>query len=104
MQFIGIRGVAFKWINSYLENRKQSVSFDKYNSDMRNISCGVSQGSILGPKLFILYINDTCNISNLVKFILFADDTNIFHANSDISRLNETICCIGKIMRMVCSK
>ena len=67
MKFLGINGVAFKWINSYLENRKQFVSFDKCNSDMRNISCGVPLGSIVGPKLFILYINDMCNILNLVK-------------------------------------
>ena len=84
--------MALKWINSYLENRKHFVSFD--NSDMRNISYGVPQGSILGHKIFILYINDICNISILVKFILFADDTNIFHVNSNISRLNETICCV----------
>ena len=57
---------------------------------MRNISCGVPQGSILGPKLFKKYINDMCNISNLVKFILFADNTNIYQANSYISRLNVT--------------
>ena len=48
----------------------------------------------MGPKLFILYINNMCNISNLVKAFLFADDTNSFHANSNISRLNETICCV----------
>ena len=77
MEFLGVRGVAFKWINNYQKNRKQFVSFDKCDSDMRNISYGVPQSSILGPKLFILYINDTCNMSNLVKFILFGDDTNI---------------------------
>ena len=89
--------MAFKWINGYLENRKQFVSFDKCNSDIRNISCGVPQGSILGPKLFILYINELHNIYNLVRFTLFADDTNSVHANSNML-------CIGKIMRMVCSK
>ena len=92
MEFLGIRGGAFNWLNSFLENRKQFVSIDKCNSTVRNISCGVPQGSILGPKLFILYVNDMCNISNLVKYILFADDTNIFYANSNINKLNETVC------------
>ena len=96
MVFLGIRSVAFVWNNIYLENRKQFAFFDKCNSDVRNISCGVPQGSIFGPKLFILYLNDICNGSNIVKFILFADDTNMFHASSDISRLNETIGCVLK--------
>ena len=56
MEFLGIRGVAFIWINIYLENRKQFLFFDKCNSDVRDISCGVPQSSIFGPKLFILYI------------------------------------------------
>ena len=77
MEFLCIRGVAYKWLNSYLENGKQFVSIDKCQSAVCNISC-VPQGSILGPKLFILYVNDMCNISKLVKYIFFTDDTNIF--------------------------
>ena len=45
------------------------------------------QGSVLGPKLFILYVNDICNVSTIFKFILFADDTNMFYSNSDIADL-----------------
>ena len=75
MGFLGIRGVSHKWLNSYLENRKQFVSIDKCQSAVRNIPCGVPQSSILGLKLFILYVSDMCNISKLVKYILFADDT-----------------------------
>ena len=56
-------------------------------SNNRNIDCGIPQGSILGPKLFILYINDICNISKILKFTLFADDTNIFYSNIDIDIL-----------------
>ena len=73
----GIRGISNDWIKSYLENRKQFVQYDDAISDSKEILCGVHQGSILGPKLFILYINDICNISEIMKFVLFADDTNI---------------------------
>ena len=73
----GIRGISNDWVKSYLKNRKQFVQYDDAISDCKEIVCGVPQGSILGPKLFILYINDICNISELMKFVLFADDTNI---------------------------
>ena len=53
------------------------TKYDDVTSDYKEILCGVPQGSILGPKLFILYINDICNISEIMKFVLFADDTNI---------------------------
>ena len=56
-----------------------------------NVTCGVPQGSILGPKLFILYINDICNVSEIVKLILFADDTNIFYSDHDINNLCTTM-------------
>ena len=70
--------MANDWLSSYLENRLQYVSYDETDSTLRNVICGVPQGSILGPKLFILYINDICNVSPVLKFILFADDTTIF--------------------------
>ena len=54
----GVRGVANNWLASYLSNMKQYVSIDECNSDLLNVLCGVPQGSILGPKLFILYVND----------------------------------------------
>ena len=81
------------------------MSIDKCKSDVRNISCGVPQGSILRPILFILYVSDMCNISKLVKCILFADDTNICYANSNIIRLNETVYnVLDKNAHVVCSK
>ena len=64
----GVRGVANNWLASYLSNRKQYVSIDECNSDLLNVLCGVPQGSILGPKLFILYVNDIRNISKILKF------------------------------------
>ena len=74
----GIRGVANKWLQNYLTNRKQYVVIDDHSSDMLDMTCGVPQGSVLGPILFIIYINDICNVSGVVKCVLFAEDTNIF--------------------------
>ena len=83
--------MAYKWLNSYFENKKQFVSIDKCQSAVRNISCGLPQGSILGPKLFILYVNDMCSITKLVKYILF-DDTKMCCADNNIKRLSDTVC------------
>ena len=87
----GVRGVAENWIKSYLCGRKQIVNIGECESDCESdliqISCGVPQGSVLGPKLFILYINYICNVSKLLKFILFADDTNILYSDSNVHSL-----------------
>jgi len=74
----GIRGTSLKWIEDYLTNRRQYVEYNTSNSKMGNVSIGVPQGSILGPLLFLVYVNDISNISKKLSCILFADDTNIF--------------------------
>ena len=80
----GIRGVANKWICSYLMNISQYVCSNDTSSECMKVTCGVPQGSILGRALFILYINDMCNVSMLMKSI-FAEDTNFFYSGDNPS-------------------
>ena len=81
----GIRGVAKQWLSSYLENRKHYVCFNGTDSGFLPITCGVPQGSILGPTLFLLYVNDLCNVSTRLTSILFADDTSCFIEGTDLA-------------------
>ena len=83
----GIRGIVLSWFKSYLSNRQQFVSIDDANSSYLNIKCGVPQGSILGPLLFLIYINDIVNSSPALSFILFADDTNILISHRNLTEL-----------------
>ena len=62
LYFYGIHGVAHKWIMSYLENRSQFVHCENCDTEVLKICCGVPQGSVLGSKLFILYVNDICYV------------------------------------------
>jgi hypothetical protein len=87
----GINGIAKDWFASYLSSRMQLVSLSAINSDVMNISCGVPQGSVLGPTLFLIYINDFHNSSSLFDFHLFADDANLFYRNNSIQGLEAQI-------------
>ena len=87
VEYMGVSGIALKWVASYLGNRKQYVCFLSENSSFADVVCGVPLGSILGPLLFILYINDICNISSYFMFTLFADDTTIVSAHNNINIL-----------------
>src|SRR3978361_806278 len=76
---IGVRGFANVWFKNYLDNRQQFVCFSKSESSMKKITCGVPQGSVLAPTLFLIYINSVnrLNLQGSVK--LFADDTTVFY-------------------------
>lgn len=73
----GIRGNVYDWFKSYLSNRKQFVSINGKSSNYYNLCYGVPQGSVLGPILFVLYINDVTYSSNKLSFTMFADDTSL---------------------------
>ena len=80
-----------QWIRSYLSNRKQFVQIKDTRSEFYEIKCGVPQGSILGPLLFILYVNDLQRALKQATSLLFADDTSIYYSHSDIKQLEATL-------------
>lgn len=86
----GIRGVSNKWFESYLEQRTQYVEFKSIKSRTMHVNCGVPQGSILGPLLFLIYINDLPNCTNL-NILSFADDTTLYCSGHNVKNLFELV-------------
>ena len=86
-----IRDVAKNWFSSYLSHRKQFVSLGGVISNDLPITCGVPQGSILGPLLFIIYINDMRNVIRFSKVHHFADDTNLLFSHKNPKTLRKRV-------------
>ena len=100
LEHYGFRGSFLDFLMSFLKDRKYFVSVNGYISDMKKSNIGVPQGSTLGPLLFLIYINDIVNCSNILKFILFADDTTVLFENSNINDLNNVLSQeIDKVMK-----
>ena len=92
LELYGITDRNHGWLKSYLSNRRQFVQInEKEKTSLETISCGVPQGSILGPLLFLLYVNDLKNASNILDPIMFADDTNLFFTHKDIRYLFQIV-------------
>ena len=87
LEHYGVRGIPHLWVKNYLSNRKQYVHYKGVDSQMSDIICEVPQGSVLGPLLFLIYINDIIASSDVFSFTLFADDTNIFYKNTSLNHL-----------------
>ena len=80
LKYYGVHGTTLKLFDSYLSNRTQIVEVNGQVSEKGTIKHGVPQGSILGPLLFLLYINDISQSSDILKFFLFADDTTVYYS------------------------
>ena len=91
LKHYGIRGTALTWFISYLSNRTQCVSVNGHISSHLEITCGVPQGSVLGPLLFLIYINYLPKSSKKLSFYLFADDTNIYYESDNLSHLEKLV-------------
>ena len=89
--YYGIRGLPNEWFRSYLTGRKQFVSINGYNSKVLECDIGVPQGSVLGPLLFLIYINDLHQAMKNSLVHHFADDTNLLHINKSLSKLNSLL-------------
>ena len=87
LKLYGINGTHHDWLSSYLNHRKQFISFNNKSTLQANITCGVPQGSILGPLLFLIYVNDLPNSSKILNFTMFADDTNLYFSHKNIKTL-----------------
>ena len=104
MHHYGIRGQILSWFKEYLKDRQQYVILNNEKSPTTTVTLGVPQGSILGPMLFLIYINDISNIFSQSKTILFADDMTMYltgqspeqliqNANSELEKLYEWCLC-----------
>ena len=92
---LGLDEVVYKWLCSYLSSRMQKVKYDAYVSTASGINVGIPQGSVLGPLLIIIYINDMEAMFSICCYHLFADDTVIYiteeSGESLVNRMNEVL-------------
>ena len=104
MSIYGVRTIALLWFKDYLTGRSQCVRYNGFKSNNSEIKCGAPKGSIFGPLLFLLYINDLASVYEEWFSILFADDSNMFISgkyvevmseklNSDTENFRQWLCC-----------
>ena len=94
LRFYGVTDTAFELMKNYLSDRKQYVKYNVHESDVMAIKTGVPQGSILGPLLFSICINNLVTVSNKLNFLMYADDTTIYFNLEDFSR-DDVVNCVS---------
>ena len=96
-----VRSKAYEWLQSYLSNRKKFVCLKGHDSDSLPLTCGVRQGSVLGPLLFLWYVNDSPNTSSLLTFHLFADDINMYYSCENLYDLESKLNRVKNSCRII---
>ena len=91
LEYYGLRGTELDWFRSYLIDRKQVVNFGKETSNPCSITSGVQQGSILGPLLFVLFLNDVPVVLKHCQILMYADDTVIYFSAKDATQIAKTL-------------
>ena len=103
LSYYGVKNAPLSWFKSYLSNRKQYVNFNNSKSSTSLTTIGVPQGSILGPLLFLIYVNDAATVSPLFKCILYADDTTLISTFCSASPAQLLCSELNNVFMWLCS-
>ena len=91
LELYGIKGCNLRWFENYLSNRKQFITYGGKQTNIETITCGVPQGSTLGPLLLLIFVNDLHKVTKFLDLIMFAGDTNLLYSHKNIETPFQTV-------------